>query len=305
MHEKKAIFKDPMYKHIQLNAFFNILSCLITSVSPLNSCILHNTRSLYCSSVYMTQWSQYFKIIVNYYLGYLIRTCGKISYVSFSFIRFICVANLKDSRGFQVFFKLNIKLYAVCLIVFSALLCIFRLFQYEIITWEYAKSSFDFPLESVSESSCLRGINLFNCKVFDTIKIVYRSFNDIVLFVLNILIDVFLVKYYNKQILKKIQMRNSNADNSDLLAKKKKINQMVIVNGVVFLVSHMPEFVVTILLLVFRKKLFFMCSYVFSCDLIIQEAEFFNSISIVCTFYVLLVFDRNFKESFYNIFKKK
>ena len=100
-------------------------------------------------------------------------------------------------------------------------------------------------------------------------------------------------------------MRNSNADNSDLLAKKKKINQMVIVNGVVFLVSHMPEFVVTILLLVFRKNLFFMCSYVFSCDLIIQEAEFFNSISIVCTFYVLLVFDRNFKESFYNILKKK
>jgi hypothetical protein len=304
LHEKKAIFKDPMYKHIQLNAFFNILSCLIMCVSLLNSCIASNTHSLYCSSVYMTQWAQYFKIIVNYYLGYLIRTCSKMSYVSFSFIRFICVANLKESRGFQVFFRLNIKLYAVCLIVFSALLSLFRLFQYEIITWKYAKGSFDFPLESVSEVLCVRETNWLNCKVIDTFKIVYKSFNDIVLFILNILIDILLVKYYNKQILKKIKMRNANADNSDLMAKKKKINQMVIVNSVVFLVSHMPEFVITILLYVYKRKIERFCRFFFSCDLISHEAEFFNSISIMCTFYILLIFDRNFKESFHHIFKK-
>jgi len=213
------------------------------------------------------------------------------------------VANLKDSRGFRSIFRLNIKLYAACLIVFSALLSLFRLFQYEIITWQYAKGYVEFADEPVNENICERERGSPNCKVIDTLKIVYISFNDIVLFVLNLLIDILLVKYYDKQILRKIQMRNANADNSDLLAKKKKINQMVIVNGAVFLVSHMPEFVVTIIMLASRKSIMRFCTYIVSCDLISQEAEFFNSISIMCTFYILLIFDRNFKESFHHIFK--
>ena len=154
----------------------------------------------------------------------------------------------------------------------------------------------EYPLEIFNPLKCK--VPHFNCKLFDTLKIINMSINDIIFFVLNIFFDLFLLKHFNAAIDHKISLRNHNADNTDLLNKKKKVNKMVIANGIVFFISHLPDFIVTILILVFREKVSFFCASQFSCDLINDEAKFFNLISIVSVFYILLIFDRNFKESF-------
>ena len=66
----------------------------------------------------------------------------------------------------------------------------------------------------------------------------------------------------------------------------------------------MPEFIISILLLSFRDKITHFCAHQITCDLVNEEAQFFNLISIMCTFYLLLIFDRNFEESFYSKLKR-
>jgi len=181
------------------------------------------------------------------------------------------------------------------------LISLFKLFQYEIIWKKNNRDSLaDYPLEILNELRCFFEEYKSRCKFFDSLKIVNNSFNDILFFVFNIALDLFMLKYFNQAIDHKISLRKSNADNTDLLNKKKKVNRLVVLNGVLFFISHMPEFIIAILLLSFRDKITHFCSNQIPCDLLNEEAQFFNLISIMCTFYLLLIFDRNFKESFHS-----
>ena len=79
---------------------------------------------------------------------------------------------------------------------------------------------------------------------------------------LNIFHEIYeniLLKYFNAEIDHKISLRNPKSNNNDLLNKKKKVNKMVIANGIVFFISHLPDFIVTILILSFKKKISNFC----------------------------------------------
>jgi hypothetical protein len=100
--------------------------------------------------------------------------------------------------------------------------------------------SAEYPVEYYSEITCLIHVFTRGCKLFDVLKIVNNSFNDILLFIFNIALDLFMLKYFNQAIDHKISLRNDNVDNTDLLNKKKKINRLVIFNEILFFISHMP-----------------------------------------------------------------
>ena len=132
----------------------------------------------------------------------------------------------------------------------------------------------EFPVDYLNEIICLNDEFNSKCKFFDTLKLINKSFNGISFFVLNIIIDLFLLKYFNKDIGEKIRLRNHNADNSDLM--KKNTNRMILSNGIIQIVSHLPEFLVTVLLLVFRRKISDFCGYLLSCDILNEEAQSFD-----------------------------
>ena len=299
---KKKLFKDPMYRHIQINATFNILVCLVMILSLINDCIDGNAHSPYCSSVYMENSAQYFKIIFSNFLGDIFRTGMNVTYIFFSLHRFILVSNSKENKFFKRIYNLNLKIYLLFILIFSVLINLFRIFQYEI------KQFFDsiqiFPYEIFNEVLCNNAIVLgykIKCKLLDIFKLINKSFNGIFLFVLNFAIDVFILKHFNKDIDHKIEIRSGDADISDLIKKKKKVNRMVIINSTIYFISHVPEFVVSVLLISFKKEIYKICGNQGICDLINEEAQFFNSISIMMNFYVLLLFDKNFRESFDNL----
>ena len=77
---------------------------------------------------------------------------------------------------------------------------------------------------------------------------------------------------------------------------------MVVVVSSLFFVSHFPEFISSILLLVYSEKLARAFDYNLSTSLINDEAQVFTLISIAFQFYVFLIFNNNFFAGFKFLF---
>ena len=128
--------------------------------------------------------------------------------------------------------------------------------------------------------------------------------NDIFLFVLNIVIDICLYRVFKRQLESKRHVRGdflTTELHEDLKRKQIRLNKLIFANGILYLVSHLPEFITSILLIIFAEKISFFCSYQYSCDLFNENASFFNVISIVLQFYLYLCFNKNFLNGFWRL----
>ena len=97
-HLKKS-FSSIMYKHIVINSYFNIIYCVIINFGLINQCIFIN--SIFCSSVYYTEWAQYFKIIVSVYSLSVNKFCKNVSFLVFSISRFATSLDKKNLFPYQ------------------------------------------------------------------------------------------------------------------------------------------------------------------------------------------------------------
>jgi hypothetical protein len=296
---KKKDFADPMYSHILINAFFNIAYCLIISFKLINTCLFLN-GSIFCSSLYLTNAAQYFKIIVVIYLGNVMKFCCNLSYISFTFSRFIVCANLKEKTFFKIFYNIRMKSFFCVLLILSGACNLFNMFQYKL-NWIW-KPAFEFPYEYRSEVFC-EDSNANECRLFNGFKITIHLLNDIVFFVLVVVIDICLLKYFNKEMENKLRTQKNMSDErkSEIQKSKKNVNRMVIVNGLIYAFSHLPEFVTTLLLIGFARFLKMFCTQKLSCELANEEAQFFCLISIFAQFFIFLSFNRSFRESFHDL----
>jgi len=77
---------------------------------------------------------------------------------------------------------------------------------------------------------------------------------------------------------------------------KKNINRMILITNLIYALAHMPEFISTIMPVLFFKKISKFCQRI-SCDILNEEAQFFCLISIVCQFYIFIKFKKTFKTS--------
>jgi hypothetical protein len=123
--------------------------------------------------------------------------------------------------------------------------------------------------------------------------------NDIRLLML--IVDVILLGNFHRHLNNKSRQIIDMNHHKNIQKSKTKVNRMILFNGLLYVFSHLPEFVVTLLLVVYSKKISNLCQYNFSCDLVSEEAEFFCLISIVCQFYIFKIFDKNFKTSFQDL----
>ena len=95
----------------------------------------------------------------------------------------------------------------------------------------------------------------------------------------------------------KLRQINDLAQRTSIEKSKKSLNHMILLNSFIYIFSHLPEFVMTLLLIIYSKKILNFCKNEFSCDLLNEEAEVFGLISIVCQFYVFKIFDKHFRRS--------
>jgi hypothetical protein len=296
----KKDFKDPMYKHIRINAFFNIIYCVIMLLKLINQCLFY-TSDLYCSSLFTSTISQYFKIYVINFFGNVIKMSTNFSYIFFSISRYTLVSN--KTKGFlKKFIGINMKKFYFMLILFCLLISLFKAFQYKP-NYKYRQEK-DFPYEYYDDNRC-KLKHTFLCDFFNSMKIFNNVINDIVFVCINIIFDLLLLKQFRENLKHKDKIKaNSDKDKLDQKKQKDHINKMVIVNSILYLTSHMPEFVVSILLIIYTRKISNFCLNNLSCDLINEEAEFFNIMSIVFQFHVFKAFNKKFSESYLDLKKR-
>lgn len=297
---KRKNFKDPMYTHIFINSIFNILYCFITEFKLINECLFF-TSSVFCSSVYQTEPAQYFKIIFIEYLGNVFKYCKNVSFISFCLSRYIL--SLNKTKGFYGYFKkINLKLYVFLLVVVSALLSIYKLFEYKVV--ESHDPEFNFPNETFNNTSC--NLNYYSsCRLFIIIKLINTFLNDILTFILVLIIDILLINDYGKYLNGKKKINGNKGQNDEeYKIKKKKITRMVIINGLFYVIFYFPEFISTLVMSIFSIKVYEFVDYNLEINILPEVAQTLNLISISFQFYIFICFNNNFNDSFSFLVRK-
>ena len=292
-----------MFKHIVTHSVFNVIYCGISILRLINEC---SSNSLFCSTLYTTRAAQWFRVVVIEFAGNAVKTCCNVSYLGISLSRFILMKD-KPSRCFSCLARLNFKVYALVLLAFGSLLSVFKLFDYSIDEFYYGsfKKRY-FPTESYNYFSCLllkkKYNKYFSCGMIDVAKLANYVVNDVVFFVVVVGLDLVLIGIVSKVVENKKKMVKKSGDEES--KKKKKITRMVVVNNVVFLVAHLPELVIVVLVLAYNESLMLLCVYNYECDNLSRMAQFFLFVSIVSQFSINKKFNKVFDESFQLVKRK-
>jgi hypothetical protein len=281
-----------MYKHIVINSYFNIIYCVTINFGLINQCIFKN--SIFCSSFYYTEWAQYFKIALNYSAS-LFKFCKNVSFLAFTISRF---ATSLDKRNlFLTKFKsMNLKIYLFFLILTSFIINLFKVFQFRIVS--KIDQTRDFPSEKFSEIECSQHNNVY-CQFFNTMKLILISIDNFSLYIVNFLVDISLLKGLSEHIKKRERLvlkkiKNSKSDD-DI---KIKTARMFMISNIFYLLAHMPELIVSVLIIVYSNNISKFPNFNFSSVIIIEEFETIELLSIVFNFYILVYFNTNFRSGY-------
>ena len=289
--------KDNMFKYILVHSVFNVIYCLILSFKSINLC-LSFTSTFFCSSITTELSAQSFKIIFIEYFGNIAKTCCNVSYTAISISRIFLTGSKKNKGCLSKFNNLNIKIYLIVMVVLSSLLSIFKFFQYTLNRLSFSDTD-SFPMTNNNNSNCNNYIyDFMKCKFWEVWRIVNNFLNDIFFFVITIVFDIAVLKNIASMISSKKTMVE-NFKEAEEEKKRKRILKMIIINGIIFTLSHLPEFLISILLLVFQNKLDFCTN--FECSILNDFGQFFIYFSIMSQLSINNNFNSLFKESFDNI----
>ena len=304
-HKKRDLNED-MYRFIELNSIFNIIYCSIIMLKLINTCVF-DQAGIFCSSLYEANASQYFKLVVIHFLGNALKLSSNVSYLMFAFSRMILIRfqrkNVKRNEK-HTQNRIRIFIHFLLILFSSCLLSSFKLFQYKLNEEKNAQKSF--PYEKRDELYCDSIDVSIECKLFNSFKLFNSLLNDILFVLVNILIDILLLRNFHLHLNEKTRhlFLNDSTLHRNIQQSKKRVNRMIFCNSLAYICSHLPECVVTIWLVVDANRVLSFCQNKISCEMMSEEAEFFCLISIVCQFYIFLMFDKNFKSSFGDVKKR-
>jgi hypothetical protein len=292
---KKKFFKDVMYKYIFTNAIINILFTLVVILKLMNECIFYGSN-LFCSKIYQTVEMQYFKMYVYAFFGNVLRTCASLTYLSISMSRIILVRERITAGSFlDKFQHFNYKILTFIFVILSCLISFYKLFQYALN--EMRESNSLFPYEISNEKTCayFKTFN-FRCNIFKWLKFFDIFLNDLLFFILNLIIDVVLYFLFKKEIEKKKLVTSANVH--DLEEKQKDLNKMLLINGCVYFMSHFPQFLLTLLMVLNLESILNFCLNKLSCDMVNEITGFFSMLIITFQYFIFLRFNHNIRNSF-------
>jgi hypothetical protein len=295
--------KDTIFKHIIIYSCFNVMFCALTILKPINEC---TTYTLFCSSVSTSQSAQWFKIIFIEFLGNIIKLCCNISYTFITVSRIVVVYN--KSLCLDSFTNRKIFFYVFSMIIIGIVLNIYKLFEYNIdslmITVDVANVNKAFPTDKYNYMSC-DGIYSIGslCFFYNIFKIINSFVNDILFFVLQFVFDIVLINDISLFIKRKKNIVENFVEDEDM-KKKNKLSKMIIINNIIYLISHLPDFLLTLSLILFSEQIYFLCTKKLKCENFNELTQVFIFISIVSQLSINKSFNKIFCESYENIMIK-
>jgi len=303
----KKIQKSLLYKHILMNSIFNVLFCIISLLSLMNDCIFFATS--YCSSIYKYESVQYYKIYGVHFLGNAIRLCCNLSYITICLSRFFLSTANESNKLAKKFENLNLKKFYFLIVFISLLLNLFKVFEFSVNDF-YSFNNFNFPFDNYGINFCENTETFttafaIKCTLFPILDVLNNLLNNVVFLFISVVIDVALIRFTSMTVKQKKAIITDEKQLAEVLTFKQKINKMIVTNGLIFFLSHMPEFCVTLFVVALKKKLSFFCLYFFTCTEMIEISQVFSLVSISLVFFIYIKFDKNFKSSFSDLFKTK
>jgi hypothetical protein len=296
-----------MYEHQLACSICNFILCSIKILSLMNICIF--PRTSFCSSINKETATQYFKIYIVNFLGNAVRLGSNFSYIFFSISRFFLM-DKAPSEFFKKFQKINTKIFYSILTLFCLSFSSFRIFQFKINDF-FDVFEQNFPFDAYAVNWCeddrtLKTSSFLSlCQFFTAINLINNIFNNIIFFFVSFVIDLNLIRLSNENLKsKKNLFPPDEAHVAEALRFKEKINRMIIVNGLFYFVSHFPEFLVTLLLIIYRKALEHHCFTLFSCVDLTEISQSLNFVMIFAQFFLFKKFDKNFNDSFQNLWNR-
>lgn len=293
---RNRYFKDSMYKHILINAVFNLIYCSLMVFDLMSSCIFY--LSPFCSLIYHNKSVQYFKIVGIYFLGNIVKFCCNFSYISFSLSRFVLVSSKIKGHLKKIEAIKLIKFYPV-LVVFSAVLSIFKLFQYKVNFGFYGNQNFPYEIRDFNYCEKYK-----SCDFMNSLNIINNIINDVLFIIVNIVIDLFLLVHLKAKLMHKEKLFKLDKTHLEAIKSKNNATRMIIINGLLFFISHFPEFITTVFLIAFKDKFFNFCKFEVSCQSIHELSQAFAIISISFQFFIYKRFNKKFRESFLDLKKR-
>ena len=80
-----------------------------------------------------------------------------------------------------------------------------------------------------------------------------------------------------------------------------KTARMVMTSNIFFLLSYMPEIIVSFMVIVYSNNIYKFTNFNFSSTLIVEEFESVELLSIVFNFYILIYFNTNFYSGYRHV----
>ena len=300
------LLDNPMYKHIRINSIFNIVYCFLGITSLMGVCIYE--ISSFCSSLAKFVITQYYQIYFDHFFKNVVRLCSNISYIALSLSRFL--STTKTSETFKVFKKFSqtrVKFFYLIILSISIILSMHMPFE-----WKVNKhhnnldkgSPFDaYDINHCQEEFVDSKSSAVKCNLFAVLNMINNVVNNIAFLFLSVFIDICLIKFSNDNLMRKLALFTDVNVINEAKKFKKRINKMIISFGILYFLSHVMEFTVAVLFLVFSRQLKDFCYYSFYCNEVIELVQTFNFLSVSLQFFFFKRFDRNFSHTFNQIFK--
>ena len=145
---------------------------------------------------------------------------------------------------------------------------------------------------------------LLRCKIFPILNLINSLLNNIVYLCVSVLIDILLIHFTNNNLKHKLHLTNDAKILNEAIKFKRKVNKMIVVNGILYFVSHAPQFVVILGFFVLKKKLNGFCYFYFQCDDFLEILQTFSLVVISFSFFIYKKFDNNIRASYTDIMKR-
>ena len=170
----------------------------------------------------------------------------------------------------------------------------FKIFEYQINEIYFSVKSF--PYEKYDIGNCEETNS--TCLLFRVLNIVNDFIKNVLIIFLNAIIDILLFKNSKENLKHKKKLTNDVDKLAPAIELKNKLNRMIFINGIIFIIAYLPEFVAYVILNVYDKELNIFCMDYMSCRELTEFAQIFNYVSFFLQFFILKKFNRNFNEKY-------
>ena len=247
-NKKEKLFESKMFQIIQLNSAFICVECVSYQFRLMGLCLGLNSN--FCSGVRDSSFVWYF-LIANFYLSEAMKSCSMITGLLFSIQRYVD-SSKNENRLLKWITDFTILKSSIIAIAYGCAVSPAVFFNVDF-------SAIRFHQFSNGQYSCCFSTSfrlLFSHEVPQTIfYFMYYFLNDVVILILNLAIDILLVRIIKAQLEEKLQAKYSKETKELSKLEKKKMeeeikkktsverksNAMIILNVVIYLFCRLPE----------------------------------------------------------------